>query len=836
VSGQGGSHRAPEPARRAAQPAARRGTGSLRLPGALTAPVSTLRMPAAAALATALSAICLGDTFLGGGWYLPVLFAVLVAGAGNELARRLSVPRALVPMVGLLVLSCYLVARYARDEALLWIVPDPSALDRLAELARQGNDDIARFAAPISVAPGVELLAVGGVGLVALAVDALAVTMRRAALAGLPLLALYTVPASVAPNGVSWEAFALGGAGFLTLLLTEARERLSRWGRPLRFAPAASPTEWHGAVQTGPLAQVGRRVGAAALGLALVVPAVMPDVDASSFGFGGSGFGPGSGSGNRVSVGNPIIDLGRDLRRGRNRPVIRYDGPRTYLRMVALDVFTGNTWRPSELKVPKDQNVEDGLPATAGLAASVVRERNRYEIEVLDLEDQWLPLPYPAERVDIDGRWVYDTSTFNVFSVNSSTRGLTYDVTHLRITPTPAQLRAADEPPDSVSRYLELPLGIPAVVERVAQQIVADAPTDYDRALALQDWLRDPAEFSYDTDVDESVGDANGARAVAAFLDTRRGYCVHFASTMAVMARQLGIPARVAVGFTPGTRDDNNRYIVGLHDLHAWPELYFDGAGWIAFEPTPGVRTGAPPPWARADAAAGGPDAEPTAEPTPTGTATAPGSIRADEGLLPGQNGGSAAQTFWQRYGLPIVPTAIVLGLLLLLLVPGATRAVVRRLRWRRATTPATTVATAWAELRDTLLDHGFTWVPSDSPRRGAARVSEEMSLPDEADQAVRRLGAATERARYATELGEVGDLRADVATVRAALAAQATRWGRIRARWLPRSTRTVAVAMSERFADALDAIDLAGARLRNRLFSGRSRRGAGSSAPPAVP
>ncbi len=63
----------------------------LRLPsGSLTAPAGTLRLPAAAAIATALSAICLGDTFLEGGWYLPVVFAVLVAGAGNELARRLS--------------------------------------------------------------------------------------------------------------------------------------------------------------------------------------------------------------------------------------------------------------------------------------------------------------------------------------------------------------------------------------------------------------------------------------------------------------------------------------------------------------------------------------------------------------------------------------------------------------------------------------------------------------------------------------------------------------------------------------------------------------------------
>jgi transglutaminase-like putative cysteine protease len=537
-----------------------------------------------------------------------------------------------------------------------------------------------------------------------------------------------------------------------------------------------------------------------------------------------------------VAVVNPILDLGKDLRRGNDQPVIRYEGPPTYLRMVGLDVFTGQTWRPSELRVPREQNVKDGLPATRGLASTVTRERNRYSIEILELEDQWLPLPFPSERVDIEGRWVYDESTFNVFSVNTSTRGLSYDVTHLDVTPTATQLRAAGEPADALSRYLDVPLGMPEIIRETAEQITASATTDYDRARALQDWLRDPAQFTYDTDVDDSVGDANGAEALAAFLETRRGYCVHFASAMAVMARLLGIPARVAVGFTPGTEASDGTRVVSLHDLHAWPELFFTGSGWNRFEPTPGVRTGEPPPWARADGGAEDPNAGPSAEPTPSASASGQGNIRADEGLVPGQDGANAAQSLWQRMNLPLLPTLLVLALLLASLVPVVTRLVVRRVRWRRATTPAATVQAAWAELRDTLLDYGHPWSPSDSPRRGAARVAAEHELPADAGDAVRRLGSATERSRYATELGEVGDLRSDVTTVRSALAATASRRERWRARWLPRSTRAVRVALSERLADALDAVDLAAATLRQRLLSGRSRRGAGSSAPPAAP
>ena len=119
------------------------------------------------------------------------------------------------------------------------------------------------------MSPGIELLTVGGVGLMALA-STLAVTWRRAALAGLPLLVLYTVPTAIAPEGVSWVAFAIAGVAFLTLLLAESRERVSRSGPP--HGVLRRPRELPAGGRTDPLGQVGRRVGATALGLALVVP------------------------------------------------------------------------------------------------------------------------------------------------------------------------------------------------------------------------------------------------------------------------------------------------------------------------------------------------------------------------------------------------------------------------------------------------------------------------------------------------------------------------------------------------------------------------------------
>ncbi|HVC72783.1 MAG TPA: transglutaminaseTgpA domain-containing protein, partial [Mycobacteriales bacterium] len=146
----------------------------------------SLRMPVAAAFATITASICLGPAFLIGSWFLPTAFGVLVVGAGCEVARRLSASRSTVPLGGLAALALYLLWRYGNDQAWLGIIPTSGSVDQLGKLASSGRDDINQYAAPIGVSPGIELLTVAGVGLIALVVDTLAVTWRRAALAGLP--------------------------------------------------------------------------------------------------------------------------------------------------------------------------------------------------------------------------------------------------------------------------------------------------------------------------------------------------------------------------------------------------------------------------------------------------------------------------------------------------------------------------------------------------------------------------------------------------------------------------------------------------------------------------
>ena len=791
----------------------------------------SLRLPVTAALATITAAICLGPSFLTGAWFLPTAMGVLLVGAGCEVARRMAVDRATVPLGGLIALVLYLLVRYGRDEALFGILPWTGSVDRLGQLFSDGRADINRYAAPIGVSPGIEFMTVAGVGLIALLVDTLAVTWRRAALAGLPLLVLYTVPTAIAPDGVSWVAFALCGTAYLALLLAESRERVSRWGRPMRYS--VQRENYRPEVDTGALGQVGRRVGAAALGLALVVPAVLPEISAGALGFGSGGFGTGGrGGGHEVTVINPILDLGANLRQGTNRLLIRYRGRPTYLRLVGLDQFTGDKWQPSALEVSRDKNdVEKGLSRAPGLGSSVPTVKRSYSIEVFDLDQAWLPLPYPTTKVsNIDGTWLYDPSTFNVFGENSSTRQVSYRVSALEVDPTPEQLAtAAPSVPSSLRRYLQLPKNMDPVIAATAQQEVKGSTTNYDKALALQNWLRDPKQFTYSQTVDSSgPRDGNGAQAIVSFLQTRRGYCVQFASTMAVMARLLGIPARVAVGFATGTEDSSGRHTVGVHDAHAWPELYFQGVGWVPFEPTPGGPASAPPPYARQSGTSSDPTSQQSQQPgsTPSSTSSGlPGSEnRARQDVLDGnQQAGRGGTVGAGPVRVPVLPTVIALGVLLLLCVPGVTRVLVRRRRWQEAHTPTTQALAAWADLQDTLVDHGYDWNPSDPPRRGAARLAAERHLVGEPADALHRVATATERARYAPEMTPVGDLRGDVDTVRAGLAAGAGRWPRWRARLLPRSTKAVAHAVSDRMADGLDAVDGAFTTVGRRLRPRRS-------------
>jgi transglutaminase-like putative cysteine protease len=124
--------------------------------------------------------------------------------------------------------------------------------------------------------------------------------------------------------------------------------------------------------------------------------------------------------------------------------------------------------------------------------------------------------------------------------------------------------------------------GYVAVLE-TARQVAGHAETPYAAVLALESWFRTDGGFRYE----EQPPRSSGPPLVAFVTTTREGYCQHYAGAMALMLRMLGIPARVAVGFTSGSRRAG-KWVVTDHDAHAWVEAWFAGLGWVPFDPTPG--------------------------------------------------------------------------------------------------------------------------------------------------------------------------------------------------------------------------------------------------------
>ena len=132
--------------------------------------------------------------------------------------------------------------------------------------------------------------------------------------------------------------------------------------------------------------------------------------------------------------------------------------------------------------------------------------------------------------------------------------------------------------------YLQLPSTLPDRVRDLAERITQDAETPLDKVLAIENYLRNEGGFEYSQDIESPPTNADG---VDWFLfETKTGYSDYFGSSMTVMLRSVGVPARMAAGYAPGEVDIPGRWAIRDRDSHGWTQAYFPGHGWIDFEPT----------------------------------------------------------------------------------------------------------------------------------------------------------------------------------------------------------------------------------------------------------
>lgn len=705
----------------------------------------------------------------------PALVAGAVLWASGTALRACRVPAVVVGLTQLAVATTTTIALVTGRP------PTPGAVDDLTAALRSAGEAAALFPPPVPEAGGGigALLAVAVVATLWLC-DVLAADLRAAPAVGLPLLAVFSLPVTILLDTPDLVFSLASGLAYLALLAAHEHDGLHHWGRTRRAAPLRASLRVPVAT---PVA------AAAALASAVLVATLVPVLDLGLLDRVARG-GPAAGS---VVVGEPGANLQGDLQRGEDVPLLELGstsdavGTPGYLRLGVLPEFDDDAqaWVSGDLT---ERPLADGLVPPEGYATGD-RTFDWVAEATDDLASTWLPLLDDVLSLEADGGWRYRPDAGDLTREDDTTAGRTWTFRSAQSSITSTDLAAADGPVDLPEVYTEAP-EVSEAVSELAAEVTSDADSDYERAVALQTFFRDTTEFTYDLSVS-----AEGDDALEEFLlDTRAGFCQHFAAAMAVMARDLGMPSRVVVGFLQPRLVSPGRWEFSAHDLHAWPELYFPGSGWVRFEPTPGQRAATVPSYTA-------PRAEEPTTPSPTSGATSgaptsrpPSSAPTSDGATPstapeadGSTGGSSAE---RGGGVLVVLGALALAALLaaLLVLPGLLREGRRRRRL------AGSAEDAWEELRAALLDHGVRWPEGLSPAATARALVDDWTgevadgVPDAALDLVERLVTAVETERYADRAAPpLGDV---VPRIVAARVEHLPARRRLRARWLPRSAR----------------------------------------------
>lgn len=547
---------------------------------------------AVAALAAA-TAFAFGRVFVGRAPMLGLLFAAVTSVLVAGLCERRGLATALLASTAGLAI------------VLTWIVYPQTGwygLPTLRTLRAIGRSlEFVAQQAKVQVAPTpplapLMLAAVTSTWTAAFSTHALAVRAGSPLLAVLPSVALVGFADTVLGDGARPIYAIVFLVAALAVVFVDGLRRVRQWG-PIWFS-----------FRSRPLASVAsrgaRQVALLAVLSAVLIPGLLPGFRSAAL--------VDFSTGEQDGIGlDPFVSIQAQLES--DEPVdlfeVTSDGGAAYWRLYSLDRFNGTTWSSSDPHAEQGQVL--GSPARLAVATfppTAERLSQRYRF-LRDIDDPWLPMAYPAETVAGPfGEIRYNANLATAVFEDGLDEGLEYTVQSRVVAPTPEQLDLVTfDAPERYGQYTIVPATVDPTVGEIARQWTAEGQTPYQRVLELQNRFRD-GSFFYSLEV-EPVSDAD---ALLAFLtNSRTGFCQQFATTMSIMVRELGYPARVAVGFREGTADGNT-YLVKSKDAHAWVEVFFPGYGWLPFEPTP-TRSNpvseAPGAYGN-PAAPGGPDSE----------------------------------------------------------------------------------------------------------------------------------------------------------------------------------------------------------------------------------
>ena len=464
--------------------------------------------------------------------------------------------------VGVVAVSAW----FASGTQALVVLPSPTTVDTLHAAITRSFAEVPDLIAPVTPSDGFLVVIAAGLWVLAFFGDTAAFRYRGTVQAAVPYGAVFVATGILARDSGRTAAAITFGAGVAVYAITQRALTASeqRWvpGDDLRGTRATMA----GAAGVAVLALVaGAIVGP------LLPAGTDPVVDLRELGKGG---------GPRTVV-SPFVSI-RSLLDERSDQImfrVRADAP-AYWRLTALEEFRpeGDIWVShgsyDDSDGPLPRSVDADVPATS-LAQ---------DIEIAGLVSDWLPGAYAPSRIESALPVSYNRDSSSIILAEDAAAGpVRYSLESLV-----PDFRAVEQTPGATSDVDPIHLRSPGLTvdQRASLDVVvAGADDAMAQMIALQNWFRD--SFVYDEEVDYS----SEPNSLNAFLDAKRGFCQQFSSAFALLARELGLPSRVAVGFTPGDptadSDGDIEFVVRGRHAHAWPEIHFAGVGWVPFEPTP---------------------------------------------------------------------------------------------------------------------------------------------------------------------------------------------------------------------------------------------------------
>lgn len=759
-----------------------------------------------AALATLAVAWPLTNLLREGSWMAPAVAMVVLVAVSGAVLRTLDVPPSLVALGQLVLGLVGLTAIFLRDTLWRGVVPTGDSLDRVLSLLQQAGSVLQTYAAPAPTTEGVTFLVVSVITLTAISVDSMGVTGRAPASAGIPLAAAFLVSVSNTGRAMAPWFFIAVGLLWLVMLAQQGHRVTAGWASANRQESRGGSDVASGPRTHRGLAQV---LGGLTLVTAILGASLLPHLPPTFFGDGLARDPDARTVGGAQEAGEvsftETMDPSRDLQNRSEAPVLRYRTSALStepLRVTATERFSDGQWQSPQRLQAELLPLDAPLPAPDGRSPQVPSQT--YTVDVVDnqLTPPHLATPFPVVGVALqDGSYRYDPTDATLVLQG---RAPAYTATYLAPAPgqpLPAQVGSVPaDPAEFDPVLLEVDEASAEAIADLTEQVVGAETNALGAAILMQNHFRAPGAYTYSLQL-APAAEVGADDPITAFISSRRGYCVQFAQTMVMMARHEGIPARMAVGFLPGTPQADGMLSVVASDAHTWPELWISGMGWTRFEPTPGARAPSTPPWTQAQQADEVPTITETQTPQPAPEPTVPEPEAApqtphEDGLLAGLR--------------DLLPT--IGGVLLVVLVLAALMTVVpllgRRFReagLREAQTPAERVEGQWLLLTRSLEDYGIGAAPPRSPRvmgehygrsidrhRVAAHAGPEDSGAVERSAALGRVTATLERSRYAAP-ADLTDVEADRMGEDVRTVVDDTRRGspwnmRANARLLPRS------------------------------------------------